>query len=271
MVPYSLVTLSATHSIDTGESVIMVLNTHLRAFYLIDIDLPAQLFAIKNLLDKQSQNESKVSAQIESLKASIHESGDNRLEELVNSRDHHYHYSVFQCAAHSMSAVGMLAPFVESLFVSIFAGLRDYQRKNRQLSDCPTVDECDQFWDPHVECPVSGKRGFVKGVIRLSDSTGLTPFLPDNTFELLSALFAYRNLMFHNGFEWPMNKLQYFDDKIHRKNWQEWFAQAKSGEDPWIFYMSDKLIANFFEVVEEVLEGLGEFLFQNDQRPSGLR
>ena len=34
----------------------------------------------------------------------------------------HLHQSVFQDAAHSMAAVGMLAPFVESLFKQAFPG-----------------------------------------------------------------------------------------------------------------------------------------------------
>ena len=39
-------------------------------------------------------------------------------------RDEDFWHLTFQASAHSMSAVGMLAPFIESLFVAVFDGLK---------------------------------------------------------------------------------------------------------------------------------------------------
>ena len=38
-------------------------------------------------------------------------------------------------------------------------------------------------------------------------------YLPDDLEPTLSALFAYRNAMFHSGFEWPRKELERFEKK----------------------------------------------------------
>ena len=54
--------------------------------------------------------------------------------------------ATFMDSAHGMSAVGMLAPFIESLFVTIFEGLR--KRQGTDAGDARRQRANDQFWKP---------------------------------------------------------------------------------------------------------------------------
>ena len=72
------------------------------------------------------------------------------------------HHSIFQDAAHSMAAVGMLAPFVESLFCfDLPRGLREYEEKTAAIlqRDDPRIAASDnEFWDPHFAFDKRGRR-----------------------------------------------------------------------------------------------------------------
>ena len=96
-----------------------------RALFLIhEYDLEAQLLAIKDVVRRIRQSDEVLAAQIQALDAEIRKSRDEYVYQLQDCWIDELHNSVFQDAAHSMSAVGMLAPFVESLFVAVFNGLR---------------------------------------------------------------------------------------------------------------------------------------------------
>ena len=173
------------------------------------------------------------------------------------------HQSGFQGAAHSMAAVGMLAPFIESLFVSIFSGLRKYvQIKNNGSNDDPRIAAPqDEFWDPHFAFDPGGyRRAIVDGIEQLSRTIGLSKYLPSGYVKMLSALFAYRNKMFHLGFEWPMKERCKFNKRVQSGEWpDEWFGKATRGDKPWIFYMSDEFITHCLKTIDEVLEAIGAY------------
>ena len=219
-----------------------------RALFLIhEYDLEAQLLAIKDVVRRNRQSDEVLAAQIKALDAEICKSRDEYVYQLQDCWIDELHNSVFQDAAHSMSAVGMLAPFVESLFVAVFNGLRK---------------------DPDG-APVSLRKGpgsAVEGIERHSASTGLKPYLPDGHMETLAALFAYRNKMFHNGFEWPMKERHKFSEEIQRRGWPpEWFKKSTSGDQPWIFYMSADFIQHCLDTIDQVLEGVGAYVTQQDK------
>ena len=110
-----------------------------------------------------------------------------------------------------MSAVGMLAPFVESLFVAIFKGLRADWRRVDGATDARVAAVHDDFWNPHYVFEGGRRRrNVVKGIGQLSESTGLTIYLPESLPKTLSALFEYRNKMFttvSNG-QWQSEKIR---------------------------------------------------------------
>lgn len=243
------------------------------ALFLIgERDLDAQLIAIKSVLRRNREAEKEVSEEIKALDAHIrgYAGGD---EEYQIHLEHHWvdtlHGTVFQDAAHSMSAAGMLAPFVESLLVSIFQGLRERLNAAEAAPDetLRGPSSVAKFWDPRMvrDGVAWQKAGLVRGTRQLSDAIGLSPYLPTDFAAMHAALTAYRNSMFHNGFEWPLDERKRFGELIAAEGWSDrWFKRSTSGDDPWIFYMSDEFIAHCLDMIDQVLEGVGRYLEQGE-------
>ena len=239
---------------------------------LEEYDLEAQLLAIKELVKRNRESDKALGAEIKALEAEIRRHTGEYVDHLEGSWIDQLHGSVFQDAAHSMAAVGMLAPFVESLFVAIFKGLGANRRPVDGVSDARLAALHDDFWNPRYVFEGGRRRkDVVRGIKRLSESTGLGAYLPDDLYKTLSALFGYRNKMFHNGFEWPTAVRQRFRNAIRENQWPaEWFTQSTSGGKPWIFYMTPDFIQHCFATVDQVLEGVGNYLSeQNDAKEDG--
>lgn len=241
------------------------ISTRDQALFLIgERDLDSQLIAIKGVLRRNREAEKQVTEEINALDAQLRTYAGDSEEYRQHMEDHWVgtlHGTVFQDAAHSMSAVGMLAPFVESLFVSIFHGLRE-RAQEKAIDDPRAKATHNQYWNPQIVFGKDGPRNdIVAGIWQLANSTGLQPFLPAGYQKLLSALVSYRNNMFHNGLEWPPEPRQKFADRINNDGWPvNWFTQATRGDAPWVFYMSDDFIAHCLEMIDQVLEGVGRYL-----------
>ena len=252
---------------DQNFSWFEVSNRDQALFLIHECDLEAQLLAIKGALCWNRQADEAVAAKIKEFEEQIHAyaGGDQEYQmHLEDSWIDAMHGSVFQDAAYSMAAVGMLAPFVESLFVSIFSGLREYKQSNNGASrDDPRIAASqNEFWDPHFVFDQGGRRrDLVDGIEQLARTTGLLEYLPSGYDRVLLALFAYRNKMFHLGFEWPMEERIKFGDRVRSGEWPaEWFQKSTTGDEPWIFYMSDEFIRHCLTTIDEVLEGVGAYL-----------
>ena len=92
-------------------------------------------------------------------------------DHLANVFVDHCHGSIFQDAAHSMSAIGMICLFVESLFVAIFRGLRDRTPPNGQtpIQDLRIRSSNNEYWDPHYVFEAGGRRiSIVEGIVQLA-------------------------------------------------------------------------------------------------------
>lgn len=244
-------------------------------FLIYDSHLREQLAAIKELIHRHRQAELAFQQNIEKLDAEIKAVPDDqneRSDQLDLDRADRLFESVFQDAAHSMSAVGMLAPFIESLFVAIFRKLREIGGRN-DIKDKREKAAEDQFWNPQFAYMGGGwKDNLPHGIAQLATSIGLEPFLPTDYKKTLDALFCYRNNMFHNGFEWPLDKRKKFEQRIKSADWpSNWFAKALSGDDPWIFYMTPEFIEHCLHTIRQTLEAVGRFLQQErgpaDQKP----
>ncbi len=172
------------------------------------------------------------------------------------------HESAYQDAAHSMAAVGMLAPFVESLFYQAFCGI---QKTFFEGVDLPNSHDRWQqpekyMWDCHYVLDKGiRRRGIVEGILQTAEGVGLKEYLPNCLKQTLSALFSYRNMMFHNGFEWPIEKRKKFAESINNDWPKTWFQSATVNNEPWIFYLSDDFIVHCCNTIEEVFKGIGRF------------
>jgi hypothetical protein len=236
-------------------------------FLVREYDLEAQLIAIRGVLRQNREAEERVAEAIKSLDAQIREYAGGNREYLMHMENHWVdtlHGTVFQDAAHSMSAVGMLAPFLESLLVSIFAALQErFKEAGITVSDSIRgPSSTAKFWSPNYYFEnAKWKKGIVVGTRQLSDTVGLTDYLPADFGKTQDALTAYRNVVFHNGFEWPIKERQRFEALIKDRKWpSDWFLKSESGEKPWIFYMGGDFIEHSLMTIDRLLDGVGRYL-----------
>ena len=132
-----------------------------------------------------------------------------------------------------MAAVGMIAPFAESMFRLLLG--RDLERKNLK------------------------RKGIDKKIIVLLSERGLLTYLPDHLEPTLSALFAYRNNMFHNGFEWTREKRSAFETDIISSAWPpDWFQKATTDGEPWMFDMSPTFVEHCVDTMELIAKGINK-------------
>ncbi len=176
------------------------------------------------------------------------------------------HSSCYQDAALSMSAVGMLAPLMESLFCQAFKGIHKElftkEEQDQIMGLRLELDESER-WDCHfVWSKKSGrKENLVRGILQLSKSTGLLNFLPKDIRQILNVLFAYRNKMFHCGFEWPKDDRERFWKRIDKDKWPpNWLAAAKSGDEIWMIYLTSEFIWECVSTIEEIINSFGQFV-----------
>ena len=209
--------------------------------YILDYDYVSHLEAIRGLLLRNQQAEVALAEEITS--------SEERAREITGrARDFAVEYSIdlmsrsiYQDVAHSMAAVGMLAPFLEGVFKDAF---------DRMGAEWPRGD-------------------LVKKVLKFVDDTGLASYLPDRLGLTMEALFRYRNELFHWGFEWPAHIRQKFQDTTTR--WpKDWFERAFMDDEIWLFSMSHIFIDQCVEVAEGVAEGLQDFLVDEGRRGNGL-
>jgi hypothetical protein len=178
------------------------------------------------------------------------------------------HESVYQDAAHSMAAVGMLAPFVESLFYQAFHGIhcRFYSGNIHPSNDQRWQQSVSDQWDCHFVWNKNRRdRNLVNGIMQLANAVELSRHLPDDLEKVLSALFEYRNKMFHCGFEWSSEDLERFHRRIKQGEWPvEWFSTAKRDEKLWMIFLTDTFIEHCLLTIEKILVGFGNFAGQKN-------
>jgi hypothetical protein len=226
-------------------------------FYFEDFDLDAQLIAIRGALASARSATKQQTGEIERLAARAKEIGSDHL---VGMWTDEVHSSVYHDAARSAAAVGMLAPFVENLFVGIYRGIgkMGVDVLGHDPASERSVRAVTRFWDPHyVYATREIRDDLVGGILQLAEASGLAPHLPADLKAVLEALFGYRNKILHNGFEWPVAERESFANRI--KSWPAgWFESATSNGQPWVWYMSDAFTARVVALIDEVLEAAGQ-------------
>lgn len=233
------------------------------------LDYDSQLKAIKNLLSSNTESQEatsdgikEISSYIKNYKAPLSE----YFYYLEDERGEKIRDSIYQDAAHSMAAVGMLGPLIESLFSHAFCCILEvfyYDRKifpehPRFKQEHWKESDCHWLWDKRNNKWVVN---FPGGVLQLAKAIELKEYLPKKMNEILNALFSYRNKMFHCGFEWSIDERIQFCNRIERGSLpNQWFKFATSGDEPWIFYLSNEFIEECLKTTELILVGLGEYV-----------
>ena len=195
----------------------------------------AQLVAIYGLLYRQELAEQDLSNRIEEANAVARRTTGRANDDATDYWVELAQMSCYQEAAHSMAAVSMIAPLIESTFRAAFRSIGD-QLPQRHLA-----------------------ANIVKHVEKLS----MTDYLPADLQPTLEALFKYRNEMFHGGFEWAPENLKAFEKELDQNHWPtEWFSKATSDDEPWIFYMTPTFIDHCLKIAEAVVRGVKKFTFE---------
>ena len=229
----------------------------------LDLDYDSQLVAIRGLLSRQARADEELTDEIKEIESRAARMSGLRNQWAVDEWVDHIHHSVYQDAAHSMAAVGMIAPFVESVFSQAFQNIGGEMTKDTSppSNHARWQRSAEDQWDCHfVWIGGRRKKDLVRGIMQLIDAISMTPYMPDDLESMLSALFEYRNKMFHCGFEWPLEERHRFNKRLNESGWpSDWFSKATSGGEPWIFYMSSVFIEHCLVRAEQIITGIGGF------------
>ena len=223
---------------------------------VLEPDFQSQLLAIRIILERNHEAEEKVSVEIKKLEAEIRERGGNSW--MVDHWVSKLHSSTFLDATHSMAAIGLIAPLMESLFDRVFRYLEHEVGQSYSVESGHERWQLDDRWDHRLVWKRGHQsRNIAKGIVQLAEAIDLKEHLPDDLERTLSILFAYRNKMFHCGLEWPDEELENFANLIGSNGWADCFTRAESDGDPWIFYMSREFIGHCLDTVDRIIEGIG--------------
>ena len=211
--------------------------------YILDFDYLAQLKAIRGLLSRNRQTAAMLSEEIFDSEQWARQTTGRANDFAVGQTIDLIYMSSYQEMAHSMAALGMLAPFMEGVFKDVFGRI-------------------DERMPPR-----SGKLEKIRKVV---EERGLTPYyLPDGLFPTIEALFRYRNIVLHWGFEWPEHVCQQFQRATGQ--WPDgWFDEVLHDEEPQMFSMSATFINYCFEVAKETAGGLQDYLIDVGRQENGL-
>ena len=232
---------------------------------LENVDYDSQLRAIKELLNLHQQIARTRSLKIAEIEEEIPKRrGIDRMH-AENDRIDLCHESVYEDAAHSLAAIGMLAPFIETVFSQVFESVKQkYEGKTLPTPDHPRwkAEEAKRW---NCRWYYSKKKGGIEndvtqGILELARVTGLLPYLPTELRPILKALFGYRNNMLHNGFEWPLDTRNKFHKRTTEEWPKEWFSWARSGDAPWVCYMTDALINECLVYIDQIISAIGHFV-----------
>jgi hypothetical protein len=237
---------------------------------LPNLDYESQLESIKSLLNSHKKADEVVSKDIggltELIKNYIQQHDGLYLQYLHEERSGKIHLSIYQSAAHCLASVGMLAPFVESLFFQGFNGIRKiFFNMNKPInSNARWAFSEKKTWDCHYVWSNSKRRkDLVKGIMQLAEAIELDQYLPENLELMLTVLFSYRNKILHHGFEWPLEERQKYSKRIEDEKWPtNWFNFATSGDEPWIIYLSDEFVEHCLEIIDSTINGFSLFLMK---------
>ena len=226
-------------------------------YYHPDFDGQSALSALKELLDCVYSWRNELSANIAEPDLT------NIPSEYAN--DIHVdkcHSFVYQDVACCNAAIGSIAPCLEGLFRHEFALLRVQFGDSKQPNTYHRWKMApDDFWIP-TAVSSKGKKGdlpdIVRGISQLVKSLELGSYFPDDLHRTLQAIFRYRNVALHQGYEWPLSSREHFMKLVSENGWDDWFSTATSGGDLWVIYANDTLIKHSIKMFSSLLDSFSQ-------------
>lgn len=230
---------------------------------LPEFDYEAQLRAIRVFLQREFNANSQLSDEINA--------ADFFARSTTGSANRHatdiwidlLENSVYEDATRSMAAVGMFAPFIESMFFQLFKEIGNRQGMTSELvsHNSRFREASDDAWDCHFVWEKGRRKKDVAiGIRELAIAVRIDELLPADIWSLLAALFSYRNKMFHHGLEWPTKERRSFARTIQSNEWPtDWFNKSTTAGEPRIFYLTEAYIEKFVVTLDQSFDAIGLF------------
>lgn len=231
--------------------------------FLHPVDHSEQLGAIRRDISERREDERIRDQEIQTVGGAADKAESSYIGDALAS--HHtdlLYASAYNDAAQSMAAVGMLAPFVESLLCRYFLTLATMPLADQIIP--PTHPrrrlKKEVQWDCHYTGDNPKRKNLVAGIVELSTLTGLIEYLPGDFRVTLTALYGYRNQMFHHGLEWPRADREKFARKTAGVTPEGWFRASTIDNHAWMFCMSDEFVDACLRLAESVLVAMNKHL-----------
>lgn len=145
----------------------------------------------------------------------------------------------FADLARSHAVVCTVSAFLESLFKSNLKAIGERACFEPTASHPRLVGLGGNrmlYWD--LTRSGNNREGIADRIRAILSGARLLPYFGENFQSCVRAIFAYRNQMVHNGYEWPRDTRLAFHQQMLSEGWGEWFSVATSGDDPWYFTMT---------------------------------
>lgn len=248
----------STFDLDEGDYLYKLLDV---------IDFEPQLQAIMVALHRNKAAGAKYSEGIKESEQWLRKNSGPHHDHYVDQHVDLLHMGVFYDAATSMAAIGMVAPMLESIFSEVFFSLGDRYGQHPSLRpDHHRWARADaagsnNHWDcqKHFNNENKEKSDIISGIMQLSKACGLSKFISSENQNFIRAMFYYRNYMFHNGFEWPLDKREEFNVLLSDHKLDKYFSNSITDGKPWIFYIDDNTIENIPNTMKEITGSLAKF------------
>lgn len=165
-----------------------------------------------------------------------------------------------------MSFVGMALPLIETIFSRFFMHLGENWKDDMDLS-CPRCQKLRKkdFWDcrKFVNSELKILGDIREGILQLCVYTGFSNYLAPEFSKILTLFFKFRNNLFHNGTEWPLNRRKEFQNLLNDLEFNHLFLILTSGDEPWMFTMTDECIEYCEKLIRETYYAMNRYCLNN--------
>lgn len=233
---------------------------------LKDLDVESQLHAIDKLKQLHFKYKSKLKDEIYRTKLqALNHHGDNNDWE-VDCHIESIHNSIYAEGALCLSFVGLILPLTETMFVRFFKHLGENWAIDKIISSARwKVLNKKDLWDCSlfVNHQMKILPDIREGILQLCKDTGFSKYLNPEFSKMLTLLFKFRNNLFHNGMEWPLNKRKEFQKLLNDLEYNQFFRISTSDGKPWMFTMTDEYLDQCQRLVKESYYSMNKYCMDN--------
>ena len=211
----------------------------------LNFDPLEQLEYIENMVETLRKEEATEEKEIHSIEKDIerNKNNDSQLAILDAASNHYIGIFMRNDALRANIQIAMLAPAIEGLYKKSLTILIKEEWGKEKL---------DIFFKKKDS---SFEGDIVSGIVNILKKLNIQSYFSNDIEKYLSALFSYRNELFHNGLEWKKEKCQKVLNNEHKKGW---FTLHADSRGPYFILPTRKFIDELITFFEESINGLAE-------------